>query len=125
MSTGYVDSDGHVMVNEHELNEFLEEPFNSKHLTFREMLPGLDAFHTPTKNRGPRRPGTFDPTVGPDRWMEFMDRTGLECAVLYPTAGLAYGHIVYPDWALTYARDRKSTRLNSSHIQKSRMPSSA
>ena len=25
----------------------------------------------------------------------------------------------------TYARDRKSTRLNSSHIQKSRMPSSA
>ena len=29
------------------------------------------------------------------------------------------------DWLNRYARDRKSTRLNSSHIQKSRMPSSA
>ena len=28
-------------------------------------------------------------------------------------------------WSLTATRDRKSTRLNSSHIQKSRMPSSA
>lgn len=104
MSEGYVDSDGHVMVSERELNEFLEAPFQEKYLTFREMLPGLDAFHTPTKNRGPRKPGAFDPTVGPERWMEFMDKTGLECAVLYPTAGLAYGHIIYPDWALTYAR---------------------
>ena len=31
----------------------------------------------------------------------------------------------YNPHALTVARDRKSTRLNSSHIQKSRMPSSA
>ena len=30
-----------------------------------------------------------------------------------------------PFFALALARDRKSTRLNSSHIQKSRMPSSA
>ena len=29
------------------------------------------------------------------------------------------------DFAVTVAPDRKSTRLNSSHIQKSRMPSSA
>ena len=29
------------------------------------------------------------------------------------------------DWARAHGRDRKSTRLNSSHIQKSRMPSSA
>ena len=34
----------------------------------------------------------------------------------------------YPRWAITiegHCEDRKSTRLNSSHIQKSRMPSSA
>ena len=29
------------------------------------------------------------------------------------------------EWNRGYMRDRKSTRLNSSHIQKSRMPSSA
>ena len=29
------------------------------------------------------------------------------------------------DWELLKTKDRKSTRLNSSHIQKSRMPSSA
>ena len=32
---------------------------------------------------------------------------------------------VPPGWALLGSLDRKSTRLNSSHIQKSRMPSSA
>ena len=30
-----------------------------------------------------------------------------------------------PDWALTHWKDRKSTRLNSSHSGESRMPSSA
>ena len=30
-----------------------------------------------------------------------------------------------PNWMREVSRDRKSTRLNSSHIQKSRMPSSA
>ena len=32
---------------------------------------------------------------------------------------------VEPDVEITLEKDRKSTRLNSSHIQKSRMPSSA
>ena len=35
-------------------------------------------------------------------------------------------HVMRPTWHLVAAEeDRKSTRLNSSHIQKSRMPSSA
>jgi hypothetical protein len=29
MAKGYVDSDGHVMENERELNEFIEAPFNN------------------------------------------------------------------------------------------------
>ena len=37
-------------------------------------------------------------------------------------AGLAQAHVTYQGRTLP---DRKSTRLNSSHIQKSRMPSSA
>ena len=38
--------------------------------------------------------------------------------------GMAPALVMY-HWALFGLKDRKSTRLNSSHIQKSRMPSSA
>ena len=55
---------------------------------------------------------------------------------LLRAAGLTYEHVVqatvylldFADFAAmnaVYRQDRKSTRLNSSHIQKSRMPSSA
>ena len=38
---------------------------------------------------------------------------------------LAAAHLSHADEFVTTEKDRKSTRLNSSHIQKSRMPSSA
>jgi len=108
MSNGYVDSDGHVMINERELNDFIEEPFKVfGYLTMNRMMPSLDEFHTPSysnaKSRA-RHPGTFDPTVGPERWLEFLERTGIEYTVLYTTGALAYGHIMYPEWALGFAR---------------------
>ena len=68
----------------------------------RRMVPSLDHFHTPRLQR--RTPGTFDPSIGPERWMEFLDKTGLEYSVLYPTEGLAYGQISFPQWAVAYAR---------------------
>lgn len=103
MSNEYVDSDGHVMENERELNEFVEPPFQRDgYISIARMLPSLDGFHTPSV--GALRPGTFDPSTGPKRWIEFLDKTGLEYSVLYPTFGLAYGQIVFPHWALGYAR---------------------
>ena len=39
--------------------------------------------------------------------------------------GIPSDHVVYGIAALGYAADRKSTRLNSSHTDSSRMPSSA
>jgi predicted TIM-barrel fold metal-dependent hydrolase len=103
MANRYVDADGHVMENERELNEFVESPFNRNgYATFRQMLPTLDAFHT--LNGLPRKEGTFDPTIGPERWLEFLDRADLEYTVLYPTQGLAYGHVAFPNWAAAYAR---------------------
>ena len=102
MANGYIDADGHVMENEQELNEFIEAPFNNRYVSARLMLPSLDEFHTP--NARPRNPGTFDPTVGPERWLEFLDKTQTDNTVLYPTLGLAYGHVVYPDWATTFAK---------------------
>src|SRR5207249_4630437 len=47
---------------------------------------------------------TFDRTVGPEKWREFLDRADLDFAVLYPTLGLAYGQVINPEWALAYAR---------------------
>ncbi len=106
MSKGYVDADGHVMENieNFELSEFIEAPFKipDRSLALRYMLPGLDAFHTP--NGLPRNEGSFDPTVGPEKWLQFLEKTGTEYVVLYPTHGLAYGQIVFPDWALVYAK---------------------
>ncbi len=102
MLKGYVDADGHIMENERELNDFIEAPFNGDYLTLRRMLPTLDGFHTP--NGLPRKEGIFDSSTGPERWLQFLDKTGLEYTVLYPTHGLAYGHTVFPDWALAYAR---------------------
>ena len=76
-----------------------------------------------------------DPAEGEKLWNAIMDvgnDDGLEPAGLgardtlrlepaYPL----YGHELDDTTTPLEARDRKSTRLNSSHIQKSRMPSSA
>ena len=53
--------------------------------------------------------------------MQFFVDRGLE---LLDAAG-ARRKWAYPVEEQSFALDRKSTRLNSSHIQKSRMPSSA
>lgn len=102
MSSRYVDADGHIMEREDEITGFLEEPFAGVGRNFGGLLPSLDRFHTP--GPGPRRPGAFDRTVGPERWCEFLEKTGIEYSVLYPTGGLAFGQVVMPDWANAYAR---------------------
>ncbi|HLG73642.1 MAG TPA: amidohydrolase family protein [Chloroflexota bacterium] len=103
MSSGYIDADGHVMENFEQIKALLEPPFQNPERQSGSLLPSLDQFHTPN-NGTVRAPGTFDRSIGPERWLEFMDRTELEYAVLYPTTGLSYGNIAYPRWALAYAR---------------------
>jgi uncharacterized protein len=101
MAKGYVDADGHVMENDQDLLRFVHEPFQSRGT--RNWLPSLDHFHTPADGT-PRTPGTFDPNTGPDQWLEFLDRTGTDYTVLYPTNGLSYGNVAYPQWAEVYAQ---------------------
>ena len=62
-----------------------------------------------------RRPMTKLAREAVDHFLELMKRKQEQAC----RAGTTLS-----DW-LTYEKDRKSTRLNSSHIQKSRMPSSA
>src|SRR6266516_3125605 len=99
----YVDADGHVMEPRDEIVDFLEAPYVPDAVRQSgALLPSLDRFHYPPP--GPRRGATFDRTVGPEAWCQFLDKTGLEYSVLYPTAGLAYGQVTNPDWALAYAK---------------------
>jgi predicted TIM-barrel fold metal-dependent hydrolase len=101
MSGGYVDADGHIMEKTADFIQYFEEPWRSADtLTERRLLPTLDEFHTPRI----RKQGTFDETVGPEKWLKYLDKTGLEYAVLYTTAALAYGHVINPEWAVAYAR---------------------
>ena len=66
------------------------------------------------------RPNVDTDQIIPKQFLKRIERTG-------------YGQFLFYDWAhrpggesdAGFVLDRKSTRLNSSHIQKSRMPSSA
>jgi uncharacterized protein len=115
MAHPYIDCDGHVMENINELVQFVGEPFKTTgHMNPRRMLPGLDRFHTPRLEE--RKPGTFDPTVGPEKWLQFLDKAGLELSVLFPTEGLAYGQVAFPAWAIAYGRAYNDW-LNSKYLK--------
>jgi len=91
------------MENSDEVVKYVGEPFKTTgHMNPRRILPSLDRFHTPRLEE--RKPGTFDPNVGPEMWVQFLDKAGLEFSVLFPTEGLAYGQIAFPLWAVAYAR---------------------
>ena len=109
MAKGYVDSDGHVIESEAEINEFLVEPYaGGGYQSFYAMLPSLDDFHTTGAFQGDpeaeNQKDTFDTNVGPPEWVGFLDRSNLAETVLYPTMGLAHGQIVEPRWAVAYAK---------------------
>ena len=102
-NNGYFDADGHVLEPEVEIAEFLEEPYLSNWARGRSFLPPFEQFHGPQAAIYPRKPGTFLPAPA-ERWLEFLDMTGTDGTVLYPTAGLFFARITFPDWAAAYAR---------------------
>jgi predicted TIM-barrel fold metal-dependent hydrolase len=106
---GFIDADGHVIENEAELNEYLVPPYKgNRYQSFYQMLPSLDPFHTTGSFQGDatfeHQKDAFDLGVGPKEWVAFLDRSGIDAAVLYPTWGLAHGQMVDPRWSLGYAR---------------------
>lgn len=102
MAERYVDCDGHVMERAEEIADKICRGGIEGESNPRRLVPSLGRFHTPRLQR--RAPGTFDPSVGPEKWMEFLDKAGLEHSVLFPTNGLAYGQIALAPWAIAYAR---------------------
>ena len=70
--------------------------------------------------------GLITPEQNEQKVKEYLD----ELAFLADTAGVEavkrfYQKLDYPNSVTSVGSDRKSTRLNSSHIEESRMPSSA
>lgn len=101
MAERFVDADGHVLEDMEDVRSFVDPTWGNGS-GGASLVPSLDQFHTPSDGT-PRTPGTFIPAPA-DRWLEFLDRTNTEYTVLYPTTGLAYGRVAYPQWALMYAR---------------------
>ena len=99
----YFDADGHILEPEAEIAAFLEEPYASHTRNRGGFLPGFDQFHGPLTAVNGRNPGTFEPAPA-ERWLDFLDRTGTDGTVIFPTRGLFFGRITFPEWATAYAR---------------------
>jgi len=103
LSGKILDADGHIIERDAELFEYLEPPYagNESLLGFP-FFPTLDGYH-----RGAiiGRLGIHkEYTITAKVWVDFLDGVGIENTVLYPTAGLAFGIIQDPTWAVVLAR---------------------
>ena len=98
-----LDADGHLIERDAELFEYLEAPYkgNESMLGFP-FFPTLDGYQRGAiiSRLGIHKEYTISARV----WLDFLDGAGIESTVLYPTAGLAFGMIQDPTWAVPLAR---------------------
>ncbi len=98
-----IDGDGHIFEDFEGIGKRLPEPWRSSPRGFNRdtITAPLDHLHVDV---GITPPGSFDRRVGPKEWVDFMDDIGLEQAVLFPTAFLAFGRLPYPEYAIATSR---------------------
>lgn len=96
-----IDADGHCVEREDQLAEYVE--YRGRPLRGIEggvgalpMFPSLDGWYRPA--------GDGLAAGNPTAWQSFLDETGIETTVLYPTAGLAYGLIQDREWQVALGR---------------------
>jgi len=88
-----IDADGHI--NDHACGEEIAA-YMPKGNQLAKLFPEFDHLHFRYLKQNRRATG--NPSA--DDWNAFLDRTGISWTVLYPTAGLAVGRIMSPDWAV-------------------------
>src|SRR5512142_2543012 len=99
-----VDGDGHLFEDHEAISRYLPSPYRELGPGSRvRLFPPLDHLHGQPVQLLPDAFGAGKP-VGPTEWMDFMEFTGIQRAVLYPTAGLAYGRFVNAHWAAAVCR---------------------
>ncbi len=101
-----LDGDGHIFEDLAGIEKFLPGRYKQAGRPLGVLYPGLDQFHIGSVVVGRTPPEAFGggKPVGPKEWRRFMEEVGIESAVLYPTAGLAYGRITDIDYAIDLAR---------------------
>ncbi len=97
----YYDADGHVIDRGRDIYEFIESPLRDVPVGWH--LPSLDRFHTPNNSFLAYPESSFQ-RADADRWLEFLEKADIEWSVLYPSNGLAFGLVIYPEWAVAYAK---------------------
>ena len=95
-----IDADGHILEKDDEIENYFEGPYegHQRHRVFS-LFPSLDGWP-----RGAVKGLKKATQTSPESWLEFIDEAGIDEAVLYPTAGLAFGLIQDSDWACALAR---------------------
>jgi predicted TIM-barrel fold metal-dependent hydrolase len=88
-----IDADGHI--NDHACGDEIAE-YMPKGNQMAKLFPEFDHLHFRYLKQNRRATG--NPSA--DDWNRFLDKTEIGWTVLYPTAGLAVGRIMAPDWAV-------------------------
>ena len=98
-ASGIVDADGHVTESTEQLAAYIDPAWRDYG-----PWPGARTYYPMDAwDRSAR--GTLGETAGSAKtWLEALDRGGLECTVLYPTAGLAIGWVREPGLAVALCR---------------------
>ncbi|MBI3767585.1 MAG: amidohydrolase [Deltaproteobacteria bacterium] len=101
--TEAIDSDGHIYESDSEIFEHLEGCYAGRRTVLGfPFWPTLDGFQRGAIHARLGIHESFQVDAG--TWLDFLDATGIESTVLYPTAGLATGLIRDPDWAVAVTR---------------------
>ena len=97
-----MDSDGHLIESNSELGTYVDDSIRAVATGVIPAqdgpFPTLDGIHNFFKGRGgrfggPRRTASEERTGSGEDWSAFLDKTGIEQTVIFPTKGLAVGFI--------------------------------
>jgi len=88
-----IDADGHI--NDHACGEEIAAHM-PKGNQLTKPFPEFDHLHFRYLKQNRRATGN----PSPEDWNQFLDKTEISWTVLYPTAGLAVGRIMAPEWSV-------------------------
>jgi uncharacterized protein len=104
-----IDGDGHVFEDNQAIARHFPYSVETGRITFRNGLFPANSHMQYSLTRTP--PGSFGAGAdgqfhnpGPEGWVQFLDQTGFEHTVLFPTHGQRIGRIVDRDYAFGAAR---------------------